>query len=583
MHATNTKKQSMMLPPLMLLLLLLLLVVVVQAAAAPQTAVQQAVSQRTRVEAKQASAAAHGRLAQLIAMPATRRFLEALTLQQQQQTSDAVPLCKRSSADLAAQFYRELAVAELVHNFGDGASADANCGFDVSLPTTDSMPTNNNNNNVAGEGEGEGEADADADNSADAAAAAAASSVFYNQWELQALGMTPVDAANNGFTEWSETQLFGFPPFRNVAAPDLRTARDRPVYGALNMYRSAGGNPQCGPVAAVFRRGGDDDAAAAAGAAAAGAIQDSELLASPLDTGFFQGSCAAGQRVAEWGHWIMARCSAWPAGAGNRTLGSPPYVEHLVETYVRFFNATETEAGPTDYPFLNLARLLVRLLSRDTYASKQQAAAAAPLSLNFVENTLGYFELNVAASVQLRGGIKMMVGMFELLFGTARGAALRRWCIARGWALAWAYNPAMSYFRCGPAGDAPGCRFPASLSTGIDTAAVRVLDPVVLFASSSSSSSFGHNVSVSDAVQSRFAALWLAVNASSDSHAALDRAWHDGMLSPSSVGVLQSALAVEPLYAGACANTRDCVGVSIVDATCVCPQQASKRTHTARQ
>lgn len=54
----------------------------------------------------------------------------------------------------------------------------------------------------------------------------------------------PVDPVNNVFTEWSETNLFGFPAFANVSAPDMATAESRPFYAALNMYRGSGGNPQ---------------------------------------------------------------------------------------------------------------------------------------------------------------------------------------------------------------------------------------------------------------------------------------------------------------------------------------------------
>ena len=54
--------------------------------------------------------------------------------------------------------------------------------------------------------------------------------------------------------ETSETQLFGFPPYKNVSEPDMATATDRVVYGAVNMYRGSGGNPQCGPVTAILSR-----------------------------------------------------------------------------------------------------------------------------------------------------------------------------------------------------------------------------------------------------------------------------------------------------------------------------------------
>ena len=64
-----------------------------------------------------------------------------------------------------------------------------------------------------------------------------------------------------------------------------------------------------------------------------------------------------------------------------------------------------------------------------------------------MENSLGYFELNPIAAVSFPQGVKMMVGMFELLWGTPTGDALRAWCIRRGWPLAWSFNPTMSFFR----------------------------------------------------------------------------------------------------------------------------------------
>ena len=71
---------------------------------------------------------------------------------------------------------------------------------------------------------------------------------FYNQWTIQSLGVVPVDAGNNRFMEKAETSIFGFEPFNDVANPDLTTATDRPIYGALNFYRDSAANLQCGPV-----------------------------------------------------------------------------------------------------------------------------------------------------------------------------------------------------------------------------------------------------------------------------------------------------------------------------------------------
>ena len=65
------------------------------------------------------------------------------------------------------------------------------------------------------------------------------------------------------------------------------------------------------------------------------------------------------------------------------------------------------------------------------------------LRLGFAENALGYFELNPVVTVSFPAGVKMLIGMFELLWGTSQGMALRAWCKKRGWPLAWAYNPTM--------------------------------------------------------------------------------------------------------------------------------------------
>ena len=155
--------------------------------------------------------------------------------------------------------------------------------------------------------------------------------VFYNQWQLQAMGDVPVDVANNPFTEWSETHLFGFPPFANVSAPDLETAADRPYYAAVNMYRGSGGNPQCGPVSAVLSR----------------SFLSDQILAAPLDTGFFEGNCADGQATGHLGPVSMPRCHSWPEG--SRTLGVPPHLDHLLEPYLFYWNETQAEVGTSEY------------------------------------------------------------------------------------------------------------------------------------------------------------------------------------------------------------------------------------------
>ena len=53
----------------------------------------------------------------------------------------------------------------------------------------------------------------------------------------------------------AEQDLFHFPPFRNASCPTWEEASDRFVYGAWNVYRVDGGNPNFGSVSAVYTSG----------------------------------------------------------------------------------------------------------------------------------------------------------------------------------------------------------------------------------------------------------------------------------------------------------------------------------------
>jgi hypothetical protein len=441
------------------------------------------------------------------------------------------------------RFFDEVGAAELVHNFGD-ADEEANCGFDITLALAPDLDE------------------------------------FENQWLLQTSGEVPVDPVQNVFSEWSETVIFGFPPMANVSAPDGPTAADRPIYAAANMYRGSGGNPQCGGISAVFSRA---------------YLGPSSLLVTPLDTGLFEGSCDQGAgTVGTFGGVACLMCTAWPE---PRPLGVPGSLNHLLEPYLRFYNASAAgPAGQEGYANLNLARLLTRLLSRKTYqqpglpggggrggagagAAKGSASAAAPaaddnggdgggaLALSFFENTLGYFETNPAAHIPLAsGGIKLIVGMFELLFGTAQGDDLRAWCQKNGWPLAWAFNPTMSAFRCGPAGDYPGCTFPSSLYEGMDLANARLLDPFVLIAGAGVP--VARNLTVASDAVAAFDAAWAATNASAYAADApeLAAAWASLAGAPGVWG----DLGVEPPFFGSCASEA-CAGVLVASQACVCP------------
>uniref|UniRef100_A0A0G4GCV6 Uncharacterized protein n=1 Tax=Chromera velia CCMP2878 TaxID=1169474 RepID=A0A0G4GCV6_9ALVE len=472
--------------------------------AAPQTPVQKQLIEEALEASRLLSDVAAPHVEELFSHPATQAFIVSMDPN----------LARESPANLIRRFWAEIDAAEIVHAFGDGSSPAANCGFDLTTEIGRELD------------------------------------YFPNQWELQALKKMPVDPVNNRFMEWSETNIFHFPPFKNTSQPGLRRSLDRPVYAAVNMYRASGGNPQCGPITAVFSR----------------RYIGNQLLSAPLDTGFFNGECRNGEATGAIQNKTIAICSAWPK---PWPIGVPPFMNHFVEPYLRFFNATQPRAGPDFYPHFNLARLLVRLLG-STYRPAPppgpvvRGAPIGPpkgaLGLNFLENTLGYFELNPAVRLRFADGIVLLIAMFELLWGSPAGRDLLAWCEERGWPLAWAHNPVPSYWRCGPAGEGPECSVPDDLAADGDAANVRLLDPRVL-----TSVPAGHNVTVPSAVSAAFVASWEGLDVSrAPSRSVVAAAWDELVASS------WQAVGIEPVFAGACNG--DCAGVLVgrEERHCVC-------------
>lgn len=251
-------------------------------------------------------------------------------------------------------------------------------------------------------------------------------------------------------------------------------------------------------------------------------------------------------------------------------MGTVGHLNHLLLPFVSYYNATEAVVG-RDYPAYNLARLATRLLSRQTYKP-----SSAGMTLTFLENTLGYFEMNPAVTIAYPAGIQMIIGMFDRLFGTPQGDALRAWCIAQGWPLAWAHNPIDSTFHTGP--DPTGASFPplADFSHGVEAANIRLLDPAVL-----PKIPEGHNNTDTPAFLAAagvFAARWafVAANISGTLNATerrgpMNAQWEllvaGTRTQPSTIRA--SVLAVEPVFYGACADS-GCVGVRVADGHCIC-------------
>jgi hypothetical protein len=189
----------------------------------------------------------------------------------------------------------------------------------------------------------------------------------------------PPDPLNNVFTEWTETHLFNFTPFSHPLKPDATVADSRPVYGALNMYRSSGGNPFCGPVAAVL----------------SSPFIGTNALMSPMDSGLFS-TCRFGDAACTVnGQQTTCICTAWPEPRALGLLGGRGTMQHLLLPYLMFYNHTEPLVG-SEYPYYNLARIVTRIMSRRTYGAGRgrKATLAAPMPLNMMENLYGYFEVS---------------------------------------------------------------------------------------------------------------------------------------------------------------------------------------------
>src|SRR3989338_6729783 len=128
---------------------------------------QQVLANATR-QALENVATGRAKLLALFEANQTRKYMKQL-----------LPAGETYLADLSASTQLELLVkglesSELVHNFG--SESEGNCGLDVTLYSGTTAP------------------------------------YFFNQWMLQVLRYVPIDAANNIYTEASETTYFGFPP-----------------------------------------------------------------------------------------------------------------------------------------------------------------------------------------------------------------------------------------------------------------------------------------------------------------------------------------------------------------------------------
>ena len=473
----------------------------------PLSSVQQQVLQRARAQTPSVGQG-EAQLLQLLGEEATRSYLRTF--------DDGSGLHELAPEVLLRRLYDELDAAEVVHNFEVAAEHGSN-----QAPGAGTKPYCGPDTMVSfGPG----------------------TEWWYNLWELHLQDLIPAPRAD--LVDELERTLYGFPAFAREGRPSWAEASDRFVWGALNMYRKSTGNPVCGPVAAVFSRrrvGGN-------------------ALVSPVDGGMVEQIWNdIHLRDNNRYYCLVADCNTfagWPKGGAP--LGTGDSYAHMLPTFLTSWRGSRSVAH-SRYASYNLARLLVRLLSRRTYrAPFGIGGAERAQSMNFIEKRYGYFEFNPVQRIP-NSGVLMLVGTFGALFGTTKADSLRQWCIARGWLLTWAHDP-HPYGGVGCGAGTALCFEEHDVLADVFPSNVRLIDPVVLAAVP-----HGNNLTslmeVSRATE-EFERRYRAGGRT-------DAQWAELLRQPH-----MEHLATEPLFAGSCAGD-DCAAVRVIDGTCVCPTEPS--------
>ena len=186
------------------------------------------------------------------------------------------------------------------------------------------------------------------------------------------------------------------------------------------MLRVDVGNPMFGNVTAVFAPGVFSDA----------------IVAAPIDSGLYTMFCNQSymhQPGAQLPHFNpQLSCSH------DITAGTPGAIDHVLLNNAMFWERrTDT-----------LARYFARSCADGTrtaaHAWRQvNGDSNAPADVNTSE-LITYIEPNIIANALYADqAVKMLVGAFAPLFGTVRGALLRRWAQERRIVLTWALGDGM--------------------------------------------------------------------------------------------------------------------------------------------
>jgi hypothetical protein len=297
-----------------------------------------------------------------------------------------------------------------------------------------------------------------------------------NLWELIYDGeraVRPLETWGGGPADAAETGLFGFRTFSpsvatafdDIRLPTLRSeAAERPVYTAMNIRKVDAGIPMFGPISLVLNP----------------AIVRPMAVLAPCDTGWYETSCnitwqklycgtyakdgagcnvtrhggatalPGGCVIAEPGGCVPANGSSgqkppsqnfWSGSVWSspvdcsgswlqfdRAPGTYAHFRHLLLSGATFWGGKRGEHGVSEY----LARLLVRLFG-DLGGNGTLVDSG---------DEFQYFEAETVGTLRFPESVKLVLGSFDDLFGSALGYELQTWCREQGWLLAWAVPPA---------------------------------------------------------------------------------------------------------------------------------------------
>ena len=199
----------------------------------------------------------------------------------------------------------------------------------------------------------------------------------------------------------SEEAIYYLPRFQGPhdEPTSFESASSRLLYIALNALRADVGNPGFGNVTAIFSPSFWQDA----------------IVAAPADSGLFTMFCNESYRHTPGAHKPPPLPTSISCdGGGDTTAGVLGHMDHVILNNGIFWKQVQP-----------LTRYFARSYG-DSNVSTDELVA--------------YIEPNILANARYADqgrALKLLVGSFAPLFGTARGALLQQWGAARGVPLAW--------------------------------------------------------------------------------------------------------------------------------------------------